>query len=76
MLNSPKPFLCLTFANDKFRYLNGVPNETNDLAALFRGKENLCTYEAISNIRPHDLHDVVSKKGKEMCILHYGGHAD
>ena len=70
------PFIFCAFANDYTRYLNQLPHEANDIAALFRDKQHLCEIEVVSNTRPVDLFDVITSKHKDIHIVHYGGHAD
>lgn len=70
------PFIFCAFANDKERYLKQLPNEANDIAALFRDKQQLCNIEVLSDMRPADLHDVIVKRHEDIHIVHYGGHAD
>ena len=70
------PFIFCAFANDKARYLDQLPQEANDIAALFRDKKHLCEIEVLSHTRPTDLHDVIVKRKNDIHIVHYGGHTN
>lgn len=76
MQNHSLPLLFFAFANDKTRPLHAIPKEFNELDNLLLTKKHLCEAQFKPNISAYDFHHVISALGKDISIIHYGGHTD
>lgn len=76
MQNHSLPLLFFAFANDKTRPLHAIPKEFNELDNLLLTKKHLCEAQFKPNISAYDFHHVISALGKDIYIIHYGGHTD